>query len=70
MSKKNHLTTGRIIELYPELEQWKKFFRMFNPSGIFCNEFTHNTGFNMCNVDLVGPSNAPSIGIENDGLSI
>lgn len=69
-SKNNHLTTGRVIELYPELEQWKKVFRMFNSTGIFCNEFTHNMGFDTCIADLVRPRNAPGIGIENDGLEI
>ena len=43
---------------------------MFNSTGIFCNEFTHNVGFDTCIADLVTPSNAPSVGIENDGLAI
>lgn len=43
---------------------------MFNSTGIFCNEFTHNMGFDTCIADLVRPRNALGIGIENDGLEI
>ena len=68
-SKNQHLTTGRVIALYPELEQWKEVFRLFNATGIFCNEFTHNMGFDTCIVDLVNLRGATSIGIENDGLT-
>ena len=70
-SKNNHLTTGRVIELYPDLEQWKKVFRLFNATGIFCNEFTHNMGFDTYIADLV-KLRAPdheAMGIENDGLT-
>ena len=42
--KNHHLTKGRVNELYPDLEDWKRVFRLFNATGIFCNEFTHNVG--------------------------
>lgn len=65
-SKNNHLTTGRVIELYPELEQWKKVFRLFNATGIFCNEFTHNMGFDTCLAELVKLRATENLGIEYD----
>ncbi|KAJ7376828.1 hypothetical protein OS493_032294 [Desmophyllum pertusum] len=68
-SKNHNLTTGRVIALYPELEQWKEVFRLFNATGIFCNEFTHNMGFDTCIAELVNLRGATRIGIENDGLT-
>ena len=69
-SKNNHLTAGRVIELYPELEKWKKVFRLFNATGIFCNEFTHNMGFDISIADLVNVRAAEdSIEVANDGLT-
>lgn len=68
--KNHHLNTSRVLQLYPELEQWKKVFRLFNATGIFCNEFTYQMGFDTCLADLVKFNNrAASIGIENDGLT-
>ena len=55
--------------MYPELEQWKKVFRLFNATGIFCNEFTHNMGFDTCLAGLVNLRTNESLGIENDGLT-
>lgn len=68
--KNHHLNTARVLQLYPELEQWKKVFRLFNATGIFCNEFTYQMGFDTCLADLVKFNNrAASIGIENEGLT-
>ena len=67
--KNHYLTTGRVYELYPELEEWKKVFRLFNATGIFCNEFTHNMGFDTCIADLINLRATVDAGIENDGLT-
>ncbi|CAH3196278.1 unnamed protein product [Porites evermanni] len=67
--KNHHLTTGRIYELYPDLEDWKKVFRLFNATGIFCNEFTHNVGFDTCIADLLKLRAGKDVGIVNDGLA-
>lgn len=63
------MNTSRVIELYPELEQWQRVFRLLNATGIFCNEFTYNMGFDTCIADLTRLRGAMNTGIENDGLT-
>ena len=56
--------------MYPDLEDWKKVFRLFNATGIFCNEFTHNVGFDTCIADLLKlRTGKDDVGIVNDGLA-
>ena len=55
--------------MYPDLEDWKKVFRLFNATGIFCNEFTHNVGFDTCIADLSKLRAGNDTGIVNDGLA-
>ena len=54
--KNHHLTTRRVNELYPDLEDWKRVFRLFNATGIFCNEFTHNVGLAEDEVTTLQPT--------------
>lgn len=63
------MNTGRVIRLYPELEEWKNVFRLFNATGIFCNEFTYSMGFDTCLGDLVGLRCPMNTGIDNDELT-
>ena len=67
-AKNNHLNTGRVIELYQDLEKWKRVFRLFNSTGIFCNEFTHNMGFDLCLADLVKRRSVGTEGTDNNGF--
>lgn len=66
--KNHHLSAARVIELYPDLEQWKKVFKVFNATGIFCNEFTHNMGFDAWLENLVIPRMTENLSNGSYGL--
>lgn len=66
--KNHHLSAARVVELYPDLEQWKKVFKVFNATGIFCNEFTHNMGFDAWLETLVSPRMTENLSNGSYGL--